>query len=372
MIVSKKKWTKWSIEKRPSPGTAPGHTETLQELFPTTVHMLLYSPEHFELHQLKKNEPLEPWLEKAMSQQCKLWIHIVGLKDVKWLKSIFHTFSLHPLLVEDVFHGYQRPKFDRYENINFVTLRSFFFDPHLDSEQVSFVSDSKNFCISIQERAPDCFSPLMERLQNEKSFLRNYGAEFLFYSFFDTIVDSFFPILETIGDQIEDIEIQMLSNPKNKQLIALYEFKSQLIQLRKAAWSQSDALDKIVKNEEKLELASEQVFFRDCQDHAHQILDLIDNFKDMSNGLMELHFSVMNNKLNQTMKILTMIATIFIPLSFITSFYGMNFNPTLSWFTMPELRWRYGYPMALTLMVGTVAGMVMYFRKINWFGSSED
>ena len=301
-----------------------------------------------------------------------MWIHIVGLKHTSWIKSIFKMFSLHPLIVEDVFHGYQRPKFESYGHVNFVTLRSFFFDPDLDSEQVSFISDGRLFCISVQERDPDCFAPLIERLHNQKSFIRQYGARFLFYCFFDTIVDSFFPLMEKVGEQLEDLEIQMLRNPKNKHLISLYEFKSSMMHLRRAAWSQREALSQIVGKEEELNLSSENVFFRDCLDHAIQIIDLVDQFKDVTSSLLDLHFSIMNNKLSQTMKVLTMIATIFIPLSFITSFYGMNFDPELSWFTMPELRWRFGYLLAISLMLTTIVGMFFFFKKLKWIGSDAE
>ena len=297
-----------------------------------------------------------------------LWINIDGLHDIDILEKLGASFAIHPLMLEDVLNTGQRPKIDFTENYIFMVLRMLQYyekEKILDSEQVSIVS-GLNFVISFQEKR-DVFDVIRDRIRNNKGKIRTEGADYLFYSLIDTIVDNYFDILEKMEDRIDALEDELLTNASKQTLHKIHRLKRELLQLRKSIWPLREIINGLIRGDSPLVKENTRIYFRDVYDHTIHIIDTIENFRDMVSGMLDIYLSSMSNKLNEIMKVLTIIATIFIPLTFIAGLYGMNFNTEISPWNMPELGWYYGYPLVLFLMALVGIVMLVYFRKKNWF-----
>ena len=283
--------------------------------------------------------------------ECKLIIEQVG-----------NSFNVHPLVLEDIANTVQRPKMEDFDDYIFVVLRMLRFDEKDDetkTEQISILL-GPDFVISFQEREGDVFDIIRERLRNNKGKIRKMGADYLAYSLIDAIVDNYFVILEKRGETIEEMEDKLVTNPTSETLQALHDLKREMIFLRKSVWPLREVISRLERSESPLINKSTFVYLRDVYDHTIQVMDSVDTFRDMLSGMLDIYLSSVSNRMNEVMKVLTVIATIFIPLTFIAGIYGMNFK------YMPELGQAWGYPAVLILMLAIAVVMLINFRRKKW------
>jgi magnesium transporter len=290
------------------------------------------------------------------------WINIDGLHEVQIIEKIGKHFSIHPLILEDILHTGQRPKMEDFEDHIFLVVKMFYYDEkdnEIKMEQVSLLL-GPNFVISFQEREGDIFNSIRERIRNHKGRIRRMKADYLGYALLDTIVDNYFIILEKIGEDIENIEEELVTRPTPETLQTIHNLKRELIVLRKSIWPLREVVNSLERGESPLINEATGVYLRDVYDHTIQVIDTIETFRDMVSGMLDIYLSSISNKMNEVMKVLTIIATIFIPLTFVAGIYGMNFE------FMPELKWHWGYFAALLVMVAVAVIMVFYFRRKRW------
>ncbi|MBP2687993.1 MAG: magnesium and cobalt transport protein CorA [Deltaproteobacteria bacterium] len=292
-----------------------------------------------------------------------LWLDVSGLSDPSAVRAIGDRFGIHPLALEDVLNVPQRSKVEWYGDCLLVVLREVRYpDP---PEQVSFFLADR-VVVSFQERPGDAFEPVRERLRQGKGRIRAEEADFLLYSLCDAVLDAFFPTLERLGDEVEEMEERLLVSPVPETFVAIRRLKRALLEVRHAVWPARDALNLLLIEEHALIRPGTKVFFRDCYDHTIQLMDMVETFREMASGLVDEYMSAVSNRMNEIMKVLTVVATIFIPLTFIVGLYGMNFDTKASPYNMPELSWAYGYPALLLLMAAVAGGMLYYFRRKKW------
>ncbi len=296
------------------------------------------------------------------------WINIDGLHEIDVIEKLGKCFEIHPLVLEDILNTDQRPKMEDFEKYIFFILKMLFIDDktqEIHSEQVSLVL-GKNFVISFQESIGDVFDAVRERIRKAKGRIRKNGTDYLVYSLIDAIVDNYFVILEKIGERVESMEEDLVSNPVPKTLQKIYNLKREMIYLRKSVWPLREVINGLLREESKLIKNSTHIYLRDLYDHTIQTIDTIETFRDMISGMLDIYMSSVSNKMNEVMKVLTIFAAIFIPLTFVAGLYGMNFSPDTSPFNMPELNFYWGYPMALFVMAIIGFVMLVYFRRKKW------
>jgi magnesium transporter len=292
------------------------------------------------------------------------WIHIEGIHDTQILEELGTVFGLHPLTLEDILNTDQRPKMEDFCEYIYIVLKTFY--NHADennettSEQISIIL-GPTFVISFQEKETDIFKPIRERIRAGKGRLRKSGADYLAYSLIDTIVDNYFTILEHLGEKIEIIEESLVKNPSTQTLQAIQHLKREMIFLRKSVWPLRETISSLERTECQLIQESTGLFLKDIYDHTIQVIDTIETFRDMLSGILDIYLSSISNRMNEIMKVLTIIATIFMPLTFLAGVYGMNFK------YMPELEWHWGYFFILGIMITIAVSMLVYFRKKRWF-----
>jgi magnesium transporter len=290
------------------------------------------------------------------------WINVNGIHKAEIIENIGEYFDLHPLILEDIMNTEQRPKIEDFEDYIFIVLKLLYYDEKSDEmkvEQISLIL-LQNFVISFQESPEDIFNPIKERIRSNKGRIRKMSADFLAYALIDVIVDNYFQILEKIGERIEDIEEELVENPVPGTVQAIHNLKREMILLRKSVWPLREIVNHLQREDSKLIKGSTLAYLRDVYDHTIQVIDTIESFRDMLGGMLDLYLSVVSNRMNEIMKVLTIIATIFIPLTFIAGIYGMNFV------NMPELEWRFGYPIILLIMIIMSISMLFYFRIKKW------
>jgi magnesium transporter len=290
------------------------------------------------------------------------WINIDGLHDVELIEQLGRQFELHPLILEDILNTGQRPKFEDFEKYIFVVLKMLSYNDAnqaVEVEQVSLVLGA-NFVISIQERAGDVFQQVRDRIRGAKGRIRKMGADYLGYALIDAIVDNYFTILEKLGQEIESAEEEVVAEPTENTLQQIHSLKREMISLRKSVWPLRELISGLQRSESDLIKESTGIYLKDVYDHTIQIIDTIESFRDMVSGMLDIYLSSLSNKMNAVMKVLTIIATLFIPLTFVAGIYGMNFK------NMPELEWRWGYAAALLVMAVIAAIMLIHFRRKKW------
>jgi magnesium transporter len=292
-----------------------------------------------------------------------LWLDVCGLSDPSVVRAIGDRFGIHSLALEDVLNVPQRPKVEWYGDHLLVVLREIRCKEL--PEQMAFLLADR-VVVSFQERPGDGFEPVRERLRHAKGRIRAEGADFLLYSLCDSVLDAFFPTLEWLGDEVEEMEERVLVSPVPKTFLAIRRLKRELLTVRHAVWPARDALNLLLIEEHALIRPGTKVFFRDCYDHTIQLMDMVETFREMASGLVDEYMTAVSNRMNEIMKVLTVVSTIFIPLTFIVGVYGMNFDTKASPYSMPELTWAYGYPALLLLMAVVAAGMLYYFRRKRW------
>jgi len=290
------------------------------------------------------------------------WINVDGVHDAAKIEVIGERFGLHPLVVEDVLHTGQRAKLETYDDVAYIVLRMLSWDDargEIDDEQVSLLLGPK-WILTFQERPGDVFDELRDRIRTARGRIRREGVDYLAYSVFDVIVDQYFLILERIGEQVEELDDEIAGRPTPENLQTIRRLKRELLFLRKAVWPLREVLSSIRRDGSALFRDETLVFLRDVYDHTIQVIDTVETYRDMVSTMIDLYLSSISNRMNEVMKVLTIIATIFIPLTFIAGIYGMNFD------VMPELRWPFGYFAVLGAMGAIAAAMLVYFRRRRW------
>ncbi|MGH8226125.1 MAG: magnesium/cobalt transporter CorA [Gammaproteobacteria bacterium] len=294
------------------------------------------------------------------------WLHVQGAPTPEQLQQLGTIYGLHPLALEDVFNQERRPKFESYEEQYFVVLNH----PRRDEnknlcvDQVSFFL-GKNYVISIDEGPKDSFEPIRQRVRNKQT-LRSRGADYLLYALMDVIVDGGFPLLEDLGEQMERLEDVVLDNPSREVRNRIHYLKRELVQLRRSWWPQREVISSLIRDGEQFLSENTRLYMRDCYDHSVIMMDFVETYREMMSSLLDTYLSSISQRMNDIMKALTMIATIFLPLSFIAGLYGMNFSHEVSHWNMPELTWHFGYFYALGVMALIVILMLIYFRRKRW------
>jgi len=290
------------------------------------------------------------------------WINVDGVHDVAMIEAIGDRFGLHPLVIEDVLHTGQRSKLEAYDNVAYIVLRMLSWDEargEIDDEQVSLLLGPK-WILTFQERPGDVFDSLRERIRSGRGRVRREGVDYLAYSVFDVVVDQYFLILERIGEQVEELDDEIAGRPTPENLLTIRRLKRELLFLRKAVWPLREVLSSIRRDGSALFREGTLVFLRDVYDHTIQVIDTVETYRDMVSTMIDLYLSSISNRMNEVMKMLTIIATIFIPLTFIAGVYGMNFE------VMPELGWPFGYFATLGVMAVIAGVMLIYFRRRRW------
>ena len=358
-------WSKYA-RRHTLPGSVPGSLQAHPSAEPTRLRFMHYGAER---PLMEREDPSLDDLRAARAAGGVLWLDVVGLADVDSLGALGDLFDLHRLALEDVVNLGQRPKAEVYGEQLFVVLRMPRGALPLDTEQVSlFLGDG--FVITFQERPGDAFEPVRKRIREGRPRLVEGAADYLAYALLDALVDGYFPLLEDYGEFLEDIEEEILVRPEHTVVPRLHHLKRDLLNLRRYVWPLRELLSSLYRDETPQITEATQLYLRDCHDHAIQVLDLVESYRDMSSGLMDLYLSSVSNRMNEVMKVLTIIATVFIPLGFIAGLYGMNFDTRSPW-NMPELAWPFGYPFALGVMALVVLLMLIYFRRKGWLGGSS-
>jgi len=341
------------------PGTAPG-TLTMDEsasAHPISLQLVEYDAD--TMHERKDISPAE--CKASLEKATITWIHAHGYASPDLLRELGETFGLHPLALEDVLNTGQRPKLEHYDHQLFTVMSlPAWRGEELTTQQVSLFF-GENYIISFYNGDQDPFEPVRKRLRSSGSRIRSRGADYLFYSLLDVIIDQGFPVLEDLGEWIENLEDELLGKPSRDILGQIHELKRDLLLLRRMLWPQREVINQLLREDQSLIRESTQPYLRDCYDHMIQIMDLFETYRDMAAGMMDVYMSSASNRLNEVMRVLTVIATIFIPPTFLVGVYGMNFR------AMPELHWRYGYPLVWLVIIAMVGGMLLYFKRKKWF-----
>lgn len=289
------------------------------------------------------------------------WINVDAVHEVQLVEALGQGLGLHPLVMEDILNTDQRPKVEAYDDYLYIVLKMLMFDRHsreIRPEQLSLIL-ARHYVLSFQERPGDVFEGVRERLRTGRR-IRFLGSDYLAYALLDAIVDNYFSLLEQCGDQIELLEEELITRPTPDTLAQIHHFKREMLLLRKAVWPLREVLGNLTREENPLICAETRLFLRDVHDHCMHVLDTVETLRELLAGMLDLYLSSLSNRMNEIMKVLTIMATIFIPLTFIAGVYGMNFEH------MPELGWRWGYPAVWLVMIGTAGGLLLFFRRRKW------
>jgi magnesium transporter len=342
------------------PGSTPGSIVFVgqQKLVSSRIRVMDYNPERMDEHEVQDISDCFPLKDTPTVS----WINIDGLHDTDMISKLADAFGFHPLMMEDIVNTSQRPKFEDFDDYILLTIRSLEIKEDrtgLETEHMSFIL-GPNYVISFQERVGDFFEQVRNRIRNGKGRIRRMGPDYLLYSLVDAIVDSYFVVLERIGERIEAIEDDLMENPTDESLEAIHSLKGQARILRRSIWPLREVSNGFERSESKLIKKPTHAFLRDLYDHTIQVVDTIETYRDAVTGLNDLYVSAISNRMNEIMKVLTIIATIFIPLTFIAGIYGMNFE------YMPELgvRWAYFAVWGVIVVVGV--SMLFFFRRLKW------
>ncbi|MCF7810433.1 magnesium/cobalt transporter CorA [bacterium] len=323
-----------------------------------TMTLIDYDSDNMEEKEIKDLGECIPYIDKPTTT----WINIYGIHDTAVIEKAGEVFGIHPLVLEDILNTSQRPKTEDFEDYIYTIIKMIDTDLETDeikTEQVSIVT-LKNIVITFQERHGDVFNPVRKRIKDRKPRIRRQGSDYLTYALLDAIVDGYFLTFERLNDRIEDLETLLLEKPTKFILDEIYQLKRIIINLRKAIVPSRDTINNLVHEEFSLVSSETTPFLRDVYDHIVQIIETTDHIRDILNGMIDAYNSIMGNKMNEVMKVLTIIATLFIPLTFIAGIYGMNFT------YMPELAWKWGYFAVLGIMAIATLLMLVYFKKKEW------
>jgi magnesium transporter len=322
------------------------------------MHLLDYDAERLQEKQVERVEEVEP----LRGGDGILWLDVSGLHDADLLGKIGQLFGLHPLLMEDVLNTEQRPKLEDYDDYLFVVLKRLHYhrrSGQVMAEQVSLVLGQR-FVLSFRETEGSLYEPVRQRIRGTKGRLRRLGPDFLVHALIDGVVDEYFGVVEAIGEEIEQLEEQILDRPTPVAMRSLHRLKGELIALRKSVWPLREVISGLDRCDSELLTQALDVYLRDVYDHTIHVVDTVETYRDLLSGMLDVYLSALSNRMNEIMKVLTIISTIFIPLTFIAGVYGMNFK------YMPELEWHWGYFGVMGLMLAIALGLLALFRRKRW------
>jgi magnesium transporter len=341
------------------PGSDPGTLHVKSDI-PPEITLIDYSPTHCERIDRLHHDEIAPHIDS----QSVSWIDLQGLGNEPILQQVGQVFKLHPLVLEDVVNVPQRPKVEEYDDQLLIIARMVMLgrpNQSFITEQVSFILGDR-YLLTVQEEAEyDCFRPVRDRITTAKGNIRKLGADYLLYALLDAVIDGFFPVLEEYGEQLELLEDEVVANPDRHTLEKIHRMKRELLTLRRAIWPQRDAINALIRDESDLISHEVRIYLRDCYDHTVQVLDMVETYREVASSLMDIYLSSVSNKMNEIMKFLTVMSSIFIPLTFIAGVYGMNFE------NMPELRTRSGYFVCLGVMLVVAIVQLSLFWRRGWF-----
>lgn len=341
-------------------GMAPGTLVHIGEKKAEKVRIKLieYSQDQFREQELENLGTTLPGHEAPLVS----WLDVSGLHDMDIIERIGSEYALHPLILEDIVHTGQRPKIEEYDGLLFIVLKMLGDGPDhtISEEQVSLVA-GPNLLISFQEKEGDVFQGVRNRIRKGNPRIRRMGADYLCYALLDAIIDNYFLVMESIGEKIEALEEELISDPGEDTLQAIHSLRGEIIFLRRQIWPLREVISELSRGEYSQISEETEIFLRDVYDHTIQVMDALETFREVIAGMFDMYMSSISNKMNQVMKVLTIIATIFIPVTFVAGIYGMNFS------FMPELEWKWGYPAVWGVMLTLITIMVIYFKKKRWW-----
>lgn len=346
------------MNRTAKPGTAPGTIAVHPDAIRSKIRLFHYGVDHVDEKELFNLDEIRGYKEKPGI----IWIDVVGMGNIDRVKTLRDLFELHPLALEDAVSNHQRAKVEEYDNHLYIVARMLATKAPIHPEQVSIFL-GKDFVITFQERPGDCFDPVRKRIRNKAGRIRQSGSDYLAYALLDSIIDSYFPVVDDCGEKLEILDSAIAISNDPHQMKEIHDIRGDLTVLRRAISPLRDAVIKISPELHASVNQETQPFFRDCYDHITQLMDLLDTHRELCGDLRDYYMSSVSNRMNEVMKVLTIISTIFIPLSFIAGVYGMNFK------NMPELQWQYGYYFAWFLMVLIAGGLIGFFRSQGWFHS---
>lgn len=352
--------------RRKRPGEAPGTVVHTGERVEDRVHITVIDYDE-DQSQHRVVDDIEEVFEFRDTASVT-WVNVDGLHDTEVLERLGDHFGLHPLILEDIADTNQRPKVEVHEDYVYLVVKMLYHREDLDrfhAEQVSLVVGD-NFVFSFQEQEGDIFDPVRERIEAGRGRIRRGGSGYLAYALIDTIVDHYFVMLEVLGDDMEDLEGRVVEEPEPETVQDIHRMKRELLFLRKSVWPLREVLNALMRHEEAPFDEDVQPYLRDVYDHTIHVIDTMETLREMVSGMLDIYLSSVNNRMSEVMKVLTIIATIFIPLTFVAGIYGMNFDPEASPLNMPELAWGWGYPATLLGMLAISIVMLIYFRRKDW------
>lgn len=350
------------------PGASPGTLLIDDDLHPE-IHLVDYDEDHVSEHSVSHIDDVRGYLQD--DKPTITWIDVRGIGHRRTFERLGEIFQLHPLALEDVVNAPQRPKSDEYPTQQLIITRMVNVDANgeLVTEQLAILF-GKGFVLTVQEEPRvDCLDPVRERIRGGRGNIRKLGSDYLAYAIFDAVIDGFYPVLESFGERLEELELQVsdLNRPAATST-EIFQMKRDLLTLRRAIWPQRDLLSSLLRDQSRHISDGTRIYLRDTYDHAVQVMDMVETFREIASGLMDLYMTGVSHRLNEVMKVLTILSTIFLPMTFIAGVYGMNFDGDVSPFNMPELRWFLGYPFSLLLMAGSAGGLMFYYWKKGWLG----
>jgi magnesium transporter len=350
------------FQRRSAPGTAPGSLVADPQALKPYVRLMAYDQEKCVERELQTAADFES-LRDVIQKYPVAWISVEGVGDVDMIRRLGEILKLHELALEDVMNNHQRAKVEQYGEHLFIVARIIeeVDQPgcgKLESDQLGMFLGQR-LLVTFEHTRENCFDPIRDRIRRGKGIIRTSGPDYLAYALLDSVVDSYFPILEGIGEQIEALEERIIESTKNHVISRIHDVKTQLLQMRRVLWPLREALHVLIRDPNPLVQEGTRVYLRDCADHSFQIIDLVESYRELAGDLLDLYHSSVANRTNEVMKVLTVIATIFIPLTFIVGVYGMNFD-------MPEFHWRWSYPLVWVVILATAGSMIYYFWRKGW------
>jgi magnesium transporter len=346
------------------PGDIPGQLLVDENADHPQIYLIDYDSTNAIKKQIQS--PFE--CKEYLDTESVTWVDVQGSGNTEFWEKLKTVFDLHPLVLEDVVNVQERPKVEDYEHQLVIIARMVV--PKVKvcgfhKEQVSLIL-GKYYLLTVQEEAEhDCFEPVRSRVDKGKGIIRKQGADYLAYALLDAIIDGFFPVLERYGERIEELEDEVIMNPTRQTLQKIYQIRRELLELRRAIWPQRDAINSLIRDGGELIGKEVRTYLRDCYDHAVQVMDMVETYRELASGLMDVYLSAVGNRMNEIMKVLTVVSAIFIPLTFVAGVYGMNFEH------MPELKTRWGYPICLAAMAAIAISLLFFFWQRGWLENAS-
>ena len=349
-----------NARRRTKPGTAPGSMIVDPNANPTIIRVMAFGGSEFIEKEVKDIAEIHA----IMAAHRSLWIDVIGLGSQEKLAALAQLLHLHPLAMEDVVNVHQRAKVDEFDGSLFVVARMVDGEDALATEQLSFFL-TKQILLSFQERPGDCWEPLRQRIRTRRGKVCDSGVDHLLYALLDAVIDSYFPVMERLAELVDAIEDEIIQGLHPSQMRKIHHLRGQLLALRRAIRPHREMINELVRDSLPHISPDTRIHLRDCYDHVVQVVDAVDTYRELTSDMRYFYLSSVSNNMIEVMKVLTIISTIFIPLSFIAGVYGMNFESTSPW-NMPELKWYYGYPISLALMGLVGFGLLIYFKRRRW------